>query len=401
MAGAMFDKFGNLLVAGGPGGSVGGGPDVALPAGWDSGWVAAKAASATAARWITQIGDSVGQGQVATDTLALGYFGVLRGILGGRGLPLMGDFYSVMDSADYMAATGATFNGTPPFVVTSTGRTWYSWGLGRLPFYSAGNGTVTFTCPYACTELDVVFFDQTAGTFTYNLDGAGAVTVVPNCTGVHYSRRLQLTGLSNIAHSIVFTSQSTGNVMCVQGVATYPTAAARSAGIGYGRCAYNAAAVADFANTGNQPPDMAKQWQGFGAATTGFGFPTQPALLIIEEGINDLQQLYGLAQFRRGLERLIQAARRGYPGCSVILLGVSNPDGLSSDVTSGNFSNAVGWGAYLAVMAEVALEYKCAFVNIHERWGSTGVAQGFQAATQPHPTNAGHADIAGLLASIL
>jgi GDSL-like Lipase/Acylhydrolase family len=371
-------------------------PFISLPGNWDAAWRAAKANSATTAKWMTVVADSVSDGSVADDFIAHSWVGVLKATLVARGLPLMGDFFIVADSLDW----ASSFHGTPPFVVSTVGRTWITGGLTKMPLYTAGNGTVTFTCPYACTEMDVVFYDNVAGTFTWNLDGAGAVTVVPNCTGAGYHRRLQLSNASNIAHSIVFTGQSTGNCMFIEGVACYPTAAARTKGIGYGRCAYAGAQMLDY-SIPNNPVDRAKQWQGFGAATTGFGFPTQPDLMVIQMGINDLAFLSGVGGYQRGLERVIQAARRGNPGCSVLILGVSNPDTLSTDVTSTPFANAGSWGLYLSVMANVAVEYQCAFVNIHAKWGSTGVAQGFQTASEPHPTTAGQADIAAVLASIL
>lgn len=392
----MFDKYGNLLVGQGSAQS-GGLPYLALPPGWDAGWQAAKALASSSAQWLTVIGDSLSDGQNSTDYINLGWVTLLKNTLVARGLPLMGDFFPVTENVNFTPG----WQGTPPFVVNATGLTWYSWEMGRLPFYSPGNGLVTFTCPYACTELDIVFFDQSAGTFTYILDGGGAVTVVPNCTGAQYSRRMQLTGLSNIAHVISFQTQSGANVMGIQGVATYPTAASRSLGMGYGRCAYQAGALADFGNTSSQPSDMCRQWQGFGAATTGFGFPTQPQLAIIEFGINDAAGLYGVQSYRRTLERLVNALRRGSPNCSIAMMAGSDPDGINSDVTSGFFGQPRNYGLYTGAMRECADTMKCAFVDVSSKWGQTGVAQGFQAANNPHPTNAGHADIAALFASML
>ena len=70
-------------------------------------------------------------------------------------------------------------------------------------------------------------------------------------------------------------------------------------------------------------------------------------------------------------------------------------------MTSGLFGNPHSWHLYLAAMKDVAATYGCAFVDIHAKWGETGVAQGFQTASQPHPNDAGHADIAAVLEGIL
>src|SRR5438105_2153814 len=97
---AMFDKYGNLLVGQGSaqGGSL---PYLSLPTGWDAGWQAAKAAAATAAGWLTVIGDSFSDGQNSSNYVANGWVSLLKATLVARGLPLMGDFWAVTENVNY------------------------------------------------------------------------------------------------------------------------------------------------------------------------------------------------------------------------------------------------------------------------------------------------------------
>ena len=368
-----------------------------VPDGWDDCWKAAKANSGSAPAWLTVIGDSVSAGAVSSDYVNKSWTAVLKGKLAPP-YRLYGDFWPTSMSASF-----ATFGGTPPWVMNDT-PTWYRWGMGALPLYSGApaNPVMTFTTPYACTDLDLVYLDYAAGTWTYTVDGGAAQTVTT--TGAGYAKRVQATGLANTTHTVAVTGQSASYVALLQGIATYGS---RSAGIGFGRIAYSGALAVDDAASNAVPSDMCQQWQGYGATTTGFGFPTQPSLAIVELGINDCANAgshaggCGPTQYRRVLTRLVQAFRRGVPNCSVLILGASNPDGVSSDVTSGLFGNPHSWNLYLAAMKDVGATYGCAFVDIHAKWGETGVAQGFQAANQPHPTDAGQADIAAVLAEIV
>lgn len=72
----------------------------------------------------------------------------------------------------------------------------------------AGN-TVTLVTDEACTGFQIAYWNQ-GGAFTYNIDGAGAVTVTP--TGTDVMALATVTGLSDTTHTIVLTGTGTAHI---------------------------------------------------------------------------------------------------------------------------------------------------------------------------------------------
>jgi lysophospholipase L1-like esterase len=214
-------------------------------------------------------------------------------------------------------------------------------------------------------------------------------------------RRTQLTGLANTTHTIVFTGQSAPIAMLIFGIATYKS---RTTGLRFAWTAKYGTPLSGF--TLGTTPDYGQDqiWQGrSGATLTGFGFPAQPDLAIIGLGINDCRNIgsgYALEGYQAGLRMICQAVRRGNANASILFVAFSNPDGDNSDVTS-PFANSIQWPLYIDRMLNIAIDYNAAMVNLHAKWGELGVASGYQVATDPHPTDAGHADIASVLGAIL
>src|SRR5579859_1985919 len=152
-------------------------PYLYLPDGWDQGWAAAKANAASAFGSVAFIGDSLTAGYNSSAYLSKSFRALVRAGLIGRGLPLGGDYYGCSECIDFEAQ----YAGTPPWVVTTVSRTWFSWGFGRLVGYAggAGVGSVTFVTPYACTEIDILYYCHTgvSPTWQYTVDGGAAVVV--------------------------------------------------------------------------------------------------------------------------------------------------------------------------------------------------------------------------------
>lgn len=369
-------------------------PHIHTSPGWSDCWNSAQDNANSSFASVLFLGDSVTQGASAGNFNTQGFVQLVRAALIARGLPLGGDYYQATDSADFTSGWA-----TPPFTVTSTARTYSFNGLQRAPqFVGAGVGTVTFVTPYACTDVDILYYSGAAGTWQYAIDGAAPVLVTNGATGANY--RVTLTGLSSAVHTIVCSGQSADNVMTIFGGASYPTAASRLAGIGYGHVGTAGIGMFHSRVTGSGVSDRIRQWSGWAGNANperGYGFPTAPSLAIIELGINDLANLSSPLGFQGGLRRLIQALRRGVSGCSILLIGALNADQTNSDVTSGRFDYSNNWHLYLHEMGKLAVSYNCAFLNVHAKWGETPVAQGFATATNSHPTAAGHADIANSL----
>lgn len=368
-----------------------------LPAGWNDCWEAAKAASGSTPAHLSVIGDSVSQGK----SLVTSWQGLIRSNLLNT-YSLYGDFYPTVDSAAFVAS-GFT---NPPFVFNRTsGLTFNDHGWAKLPGYNGATvGTdITFTTPYACTAIDIFYWDGAVGTFEYVVDGGSPVTV--NCIEASdkVNKKISITGLANTTHVITFGNSSGVNTEVIMGCATYTG----TTGIGFSRMATGAIQAQNYANTGTWPTeDRVIFFQGINpqklpvVSPTGFGFPTQPDLAFIGFGINDCTASQTITSYNNIIRRFIQALRRGKENCSIILFGPSFPDNVNSDVTSGS-TNSANWHNYLMAMFEMAAAYNCAFVNIHAKWGEYGYTNGFQAVNNLHPLDAGHADIASVINTII
>lgn len=395
-----------------------------LPDGWDTTWKAARSASGsgTTPAYVAVLGDSNAQGFATTNHATKSFPVLLRNALAAK-YGSYADFYSVAGSQRFVTAQGGggTVTGTPWWTFDTTfggtGSQMNSYGLGTTVFQDLGGtypvtwvnaGSATFTTPYACTAFDVIYHDyNTTGTWKYNIDnsaGGGLVTVTNDAR--NSMRRLAITGQTNATHVLRFGAPSVALAMGLNGVVTYnPSAAGK--GIGFANTGATGFRVFDWLQSPLQSPaDRAQQWQGryktaVGVeSTTGFGFPTQPHLAIIELGINDAQANVGLVQFRLALRKLCDSLRRGRDGCSILFLICPNPTTTDSDVTF-QFTRAESWSLYADQIYGIAEEYQCAVLNLHADWMSTPATQGLIGASDPHPTDLGHQTIADALASVI
>jgi lysophospholipase L1-like esterase len=379
--------------------------NLSLPGSWDTAWRNAKAASGSSTYWMTALGDSFTEGMVATDYLNLGWWGLLRANILARGYGLYADYWPTTNCA-FFGYTN-TWAGTAPWVINSgaaANQLWQLWGLtwtSTWPAAATVSDLLTFTTPYACTTLAIIYYDYAIGTFSYNVDGGAAQTIT--CAG---SGQLKLTtaglaGLANTAHTIHFTAQSAGNVLCVQGVQTIKTSG--GPGLAFANCAVGGDQVANHVGTAGQPADRIILWQGWTASgtPTGFGFPTQPSLAIISFGLNDVGNGKPLEQYQAGLDRMVRAFQRGQGQCSVLFVIHSLGDGVSSDA-GGNEATGQAWSLYCKAVYDVAALRGCGVADFSQKWGMYPSTNGLIDITKAnHPTNAGHADIAALLETIL
>jgi GDSL-like lipase/acylhydrolase family protein len=191
-----------------------------------------------------------------------------------------------------------------------------------------------------------------------------------------------------------------------------------SGGAGFARSAYSGRRAVDsataagtsfgYAGTATAFPGFRPElWSGSGPANTSpaqitpvpFGFPTQPALAFIGYGINDCANYINPAAYGDAIQRKIIAVRRGVPAANVCLIAFCYPDPLNSD--NNLPGNGVHYSRWKQPLAALAATYGCAYVDIDAKWGATPVAQGFQQSGNVHPTQAGSADIANVIAGIL
>lgn len=393
-----------------------------LPDGWDTGWKAARATSATTPASVAVIGDSDAQGYISTNWMTKPFPILLRNALVAK-YGSYADYWTVDKSARFQTITNMASSqvGTLPFTFdttfgtsTSAGYTFNLRGLATTisqdnttyPVAWVNAGSANFVTPYACTALDIIHHDLVSGTFQYNVDDAvgGARVTVTNAAW-NTMRRIPITGLTNATHTVRFGASSVAQAMGLNGVVTYAPGA--TGGIGFANTGAAGSSLYDWGvSTFGQPDDRIRQWQGryktalATTVNTGFGFPTQPHLAIIQLGINDCSNSHGPVHFRIALRRMVEALRYGRPDCSVMIVVCPNPQTTTTDVTI-QFPRAELWSLYADQIDAVAAEYQCAVANFHADWMPTPFGQGFTASNDAHPTDAGHQHIADVLASVI
>lgn len=386
-----------------------------LPTNWDTAWVAAKAASASTPAWALFLGDSITFGQNASNSMTTTWAELLRTSLLTK-YSLYGDFYPMWA---YCASYNTAFAGTAPFANLSSSLAAVEAGYGRAIIINGGVYT-TFTTPGSnVVAMDLVYLDYAtasgAGAMTYSVDGGTAVTVATTNSSSPTTaqvKKVSITGLTAGTHTLKITSGTTSNNCIILGVSCY---ASTTSGLGFVRNAYPGMRGVDLAtaaggNTGagsvfSSPPDKISLWQGQSpggsspTTPTGFGFPTQPSLAIINLAVNDTSLGSGYMAYQSALVRMVRALRRGQNNCSIAFLCNNFPDDINSD------NPVAGRGqlypTYKNIMRQVADMYNCAFVDIDSKWGEYGLTDGFQTSGNLHPTDAGYADIATVLEGIL
>lgn len=170
---------------------------------------------------VNVLGDSITYGtysndtSIPTDAVAdeYGFVGRLRQKLARRYGKNAGGFIPANHSANVLSAVGSAVGsiGIPQTCCRVDG-TPVTHGL-TLPVA----GTITFALP-KCTNIDIWYFESNTnigagsiantGTFSYAVDGGGATTTTADNTAPVNYKRIQLTGLSDAAHSLVLTGVS-------------------------------------------------------------------------------------------------------------------------------------------------------------------------------------------------
>lgn len=371
------------------------------PPGWDAAWVQAKIDCQSAVRNVVVLGTSISTGGTTTNYLTDGYVPLLDARFTAAGLPKAGDFWHVAMSAARTAGLGSM--ATPmPWTLAGSPIFFEGYGYGIMSVYAgAGGGPMTFLSPYACTQIDIFGVGVVNGTFDANMDGGGDVSQSVTNTLMPYKK--SFSGLSNAVHSLVLDNQSATNAMDIIGGITW---ADPTQGILLSRLTYPGGTLGvhyGYTGTGGLPDDRIKLFSGNETAAgneKSFGPPMQPCLAIIETCVNDCQIGLSGDQYFNHLQRLCLALRAGYENCSILFFITSNPDGVTSDVTS-IFTNAPHYGMYTSVVYQIAEEFGCGVYNEHDLWAQHGVALGYQTTTDGHGTDDGHANRAENIGAIL
>jgi hypothetical protein len=253
--------------------------------------------------------------------------------------------------------------------------------------------------------MDIVYVDWQVGAngWSYSVDGGTAVTVsntgggTPATTTV---KKISLSGLANTTHTIDFLQVTSATAM-ILGVSTYKA----STGIGMVRMNCDGAAATEMILATNYPADRCRLHMGVspqsdaGSGKT-FGFPHGPSLLICGLLANDVTNGEAATDLEQFYNRLIHAVRALSPNCSILLHVPSYPYSVTSDCSSGYASQEAA-RIYENYIYNVSRYWGAAVLNTNWKWGETPFGQGFLPNNDLHPKDAGHADMANTLASVL
>ncbi|GAC1397697.1 MAG: hypothetical protein NVSMB60_08000 [Mycobacterium sp.] len=256
-------------------------PFFRTPDGWDAGWQAAKAASATTQARMVILGDSdsSGYGPSLTNWYTQRWSTLLRTQLVAK-YGSGGDFFPATLQADWVALNGTNFftrqGATPMTAIVA--------GYDRSMYPNAVYTNVafqTFVGPYAHTDFDIHYVDAVAASWGYTIDAGAQQTITQNTLTYRQNKRSH-TGLSSIAHSIVFNNATVGTALLLAGISTFPTAASRTSGIGIANMAAAGSAAADWLVGNGFPPDMIVQFAGTygGWVVTGITNTINPTITI-------------------------------------------------------------------------------------------------------------------------
>lgn len=356
-----------------------------LPDGWDSGWKAAKDLNPRPS--VAMIGDSISVG-----VSGAGYTGCFSEQVYRMLVAQLGS------SADYYAAQmgylGGDTNGGPWSTLQNGATlTRYTGSSGWMGFLYSNLLTAvasqTFTTPYPCTALDIIYWDSfaaAASTWGYQIDGGATQTVTNGATNT--IKKISISGLPYAIHTVAWGWQSANAAAAMQGIVTYRSPA--SAGLLFARHNASGAGIADIAGT---------YWNGQNFSWPAV-FPIAPHLALIDLVTNDINNNVTIANFTKGVHQLIRALRRAQPNCSLLWLVPSYPDHTIDDVNTGFANDAVAY-TYHVELLRLAQLYGFGLVNFHTKWGSTPYGAGLLPNNDVHPTAAGQADIFATIAPLL
>jgi len=421
-------------------GGLPGAPWVTLPYNWYAGpWFTGQPNLSSTPMWVLFDGDSVTNGANTTSGagfLAVGWPDQLRAsILASLGAGVYGDYYPMWS---YTTGTsGAQDPQNEGFGVLLTAETDCEGGFGTCFNQNSSNAwfqtVTTASIPgwtsASVTGFDLVYYDYGVCTWEFTIDGGqgGSPTVsgatwtgsawqVTNSGGGRAAgnvKKVTVRGLSAASHVIEYGQVSTGGDNMVLGISLFTGS---TGGAGFVRSAYSGRRSVDsaapsganvaYSGLNTFPDDRPALWSGYGPTDasaqitpTPFGFPAQPTLAFICYGINDAACSINPEATRDAIWRKIIAIRRGVPNANIGIVAMCYPDIHNSDnALNGNGDHYARWKK---VLQTLAADYDCAYIDIDAKWGGTPVGQGFMTSGNVHPTSAGHADIASVIAGII
>lgn len=384
-------------------------PNLFRPDGWDAAWRAAKNAAGQVPLQVLVFGDSIAAGtnlSYAKDA----WVEKLRALIGAS----YGNYADYSNnSQNFLGGHPWTTaqNGTAAFVSNVN----YGWHTTNYSPDLTQNACQRYTTPYPCTAFDVHYLDAFQGHWSYAIDGSAPIQITNTAAAspdpAHAQvKKLSFSGLANQVHTFDWGWQSNVAAAYVHGATAYTGS---PGGLALARMAVPGDAVYYFTSTQgpadrlslytNKNPQNDATPSGSGV----YGFPMGPHLIICEMIVNDCN-IEGQAQtivpsldtFTQQYYRLLHAARRARPGCSILFVIPCYPLATTDDCVSG-FANQLRFANYVQAVYQLASAFNAAICNVNSRWGSNPATQGFMASNNLHPILPGHADMAAFIQQAL
>lgn len=218
-----------------------------------------------------------------------------------------------------------------------------SWSLGGPTFpWAAGAAANTATLTGTGTVLEIVG-SGFGGSWTYAIDGAAPVTIVPN--GASVPQITVVTGLSNAAHTVVCTANAPDSYI-------YGLGFRQATGVALENAAISGSSTSSWLDATNWP---------FGAASSLFSATSADHdIVLLELGVNDLGAGSTVDAYRTRLGQLVDAVR-ARSSASVFLVASNYPQG--ADAT---------WAPFVSAAYDVADLKDAPLLDLADRWGSFG-----------------------------
>lgn len=234
----------------------------------------------------------------------------------------------------------------------------------------ANSAWVQFNSDRTGTTVDI-HYGNSGGSFTYSIDGGAAVAVNP--TGASTSAKVTISGLSNTTHTVRITGTS-ATATILNAIDVYPG----GNGLRLSAAGSSGTATADFINGGyltNQ------ELMRVATATVN----------IICVGANDYTGGIPVSTFKNNMTQLVNLNTFWNGGSVIVVM----PHATSSSLE--------GWQPYVSAMYDVADDRDVPLVDMTYRWGdqSRAVSGNLLTGLGVHPSAAGHADYARVLARVL
>lgn len=331
-------------------------------------------------------------------------------------------------------------------------------GLYLVPTLTAGTATLTFTCPYATTCLDILYDDMIQGTWTVNVDSGvagqtynytlsstgatvtgqatnSAVTITNNPLYGGNLQAIQIRSMSqNIAHTVTITVNGSIDYLCrIAGIMCYnsSTGSPPSTGMAFAWCSVGGHGAHPFLWNPRPAWRWGKNTMIASPRNLGYtGIPCGPDLAFLELGGNDgIKGPLTPQQVWQSLFRVCSSLQRGNQNVSMVMMHTGGPDSFASDnpqaTNTGTFQIVNGapqapWSQvehsteYEKAMSDIAEYFSVAEVNVVRKWQENPITGTFSPVAgpmnnvlnpptytgDPHPTNAGHNDVLNAILEI-